>query len=1303
LNVTVYDIDDNNATDSIDLILDTTPPVTSISTDIGGRYIAAHTPIHLSVTDPAGIYMTQFKIDGGKWQDYTGPFTLGYNVGEHTIYYNSTDMVNNSETTKSYTVYIADDWTGGGPGSGSYKDQVYMGCNLTIDGKMVLENVTIIMNNTEFNMQWINVTGTGKLTIRNSTIFAYYPQYRTRFLVDGDLVMYQTTVRDLWAHPSTGVGGIELYNSTAHIILSKFYNVTGPAVYMEEVDAEIAGNEIKYAKYGIWAHRSAGDINTNIITNVETGIYITDGNSSTSNILNSNEIRNADFGIYCKDLFYADNDFRIYNQEFSDIADTAIFIEGSYPASSTLRIDNSTFENVNGSINVMGLVGPRIVIHDNDIKNMTGTNRGISAMYNDDVYIEHNTFTNTYGDVIYIWGNSNIAVVSNNDVTDGNGIRNVHEVITVRNGQGQIHINNNDITDVSNIGSILTRVNSNSTDSYVKNNNLNDNSFGGIRFFEYADDIYVENNVIESCGFSFWAQHIEQDTNDIITFKNNKIRNNTIIGMSIDNINNINIENNEISKTTGRGISLYNNVWGDLNIGDNDFLDNTGFGLYLFDPSIDLGDSIGDNVFINNNNGGRAIDTDFDPGVWNLSSKLVFLNNFPFFDGNNPQIVIKSGGNLSVSSTTIGNFGGITVESGGTIYAYDTTFTGPSGFNFDVYGRLILTSCTIWNANELYIEDPEYIYLAASLIRNNVNNGIHLKNANITISNILSRNNGQSGIYIEDCNPLIQLSEFRFNTAHGVSGDNFDGNITECEILGNGQDNVYMKNSDGILYYNLINGAGDDNIHLDYSTTTIKRNAIQAAGDYGIYLDHSNAHILFNLNVPKYSYRGVRSAVWIGAVNQLCQIVGSTNDGIYLYYSNPHIENNTIWGGAKNGISVISSGGHIEYNEIAWNTGSGIGKFNEQSPSIHDNYLHDNGDSPPNSAPSATGGSISPQYPIFSSTLSITAKGWSDPDGDPPGFRYQWDRKPRGSSTWTNITLATGSTLTGGFFGGDTIRCWLTPWDGEDTGPVVLSDEVVINNSAPSITSVSISPSPAYDNAALTAVPAGFSDPDFDTNQVFSYQWYNDTGIISGATSATLAPGNFKANDTVYCKVTPSDGQDSGSEVTSSSAFIVHYTDPGQGMQDQDGDGHADANDDFPYDDTQWRDTDGDGYGDNQNGNNPDNDIDGDGVNNTDDDFPLDKDEYVDSDGDGVGDNKDPDDDNDGYYDVMDDFPLNASEHRDTDSDGIGDNSDDDIDGDGVNNTEDDFDYDSSETTDSDGDGVGDNADADDDGGRRRS
>jgi len=76
------------------LVLDNTPPITTIST-------AA--PFALTAADSGcGVNVTMYRIGGGSWTVYTGGFTIA--EGEHTIYYYSTDNLGNVEQERSLVV-----------------------------------------------------------------------------------------------------------------------------------------------------------------------------------------------------------------------------------------------------------------------------------------------------------------------------------------------------------------------------------------------------------------------------------------------------------------------------------------------------------------------------------------------------------------------------------------------------------------------------------------------------------------------------------------------------------------------------------------------------------------------------------------------------------------------------------------------------------------------------------------------------------------------------------------------------------------------------------------------------------------------------------------------------------------------------------------------------------------------------------------------------------------------------------------------------------------------------------------------
>ena len=94
-----------------------------------------------------------------------------------------------------------------------------------------------------------------------------------------------------------------------------------------------------------------------------------------------------------------------------------------------------------------------------------------------------------------------------------------------------------------------------------------------------------------------------------------------------------------------------------------------------------------------------------------------------------------------------------------------------------------------------------------------------------------------------------------------------------------------------------------------------------------------------------------------------------------------------------------------------------------------------------------------------------------------------------------------------------------------------------ILNSAPVMTSITITPNPAYKSTAtLTANP---STTDVDSDAIaFSYQWKKGGVDITGETGSTLANSNFVKGDVITVAVIPNDGTADGTSMTSAGLTI---------------------------------------------------------------------------------------------------------------------------------------------------------------------
>ncbi|MEO0604040.1 MAG: hypothetical protein AAF211_21565, partial [Myxococcota bacterium] len=196
-----------------------------------------------------------------------------------------------------------------------------------------------------------------------------------------------------------------------------------------------------------------------------------------------------------------------------------------------------------------------------------------------------------------------------------------------------------------------------------------------------------------------------------------------------------------------------------------------------------------------------------------------------------------------------------------------------------------------------------------------------------------------------------------------------------------------------------------------------------------------------------------------------------------------------------------------------------------------------------NTPPTLAGASIDPTIALEGSTLVATPGTAQDDDGDGPiTFSYEW-------RIFGN-PVATGDTLDGAFFDkGDVVTVAVTPNDGTDDGAAVISNTVIISNTAPRVDSVTLTPTDLFTDTALTATPQG-SDDDGDA-LIYSYTWFLQDEGVGGfvalpATGAVLPASAFDKDDQIYVEVTANDGDDD-SPVLASATVTVQNSVPSAG------------------------------------------------------------------------------------------------------------------------------------------------------------
>lgn len=182
---------------------------------------------------------------------------------------------------------------------------------------------------------------------------------------------------------------------------------------------------------------------------------------------------------------------------------------------------------------------------------------------------------------------------------------------------------------------------------------------------------------------------------------------------------------------------------------------------------------------------------------------------------------------------------------------------------------------------------------------------------------------------------------------------------------------------------------------------------------------------------------------------------------------------------------------------------------------------------PVNSAPGPLTAQITPEAPTTSDPIVVSiVEDALDPDDgpDPLEYRYTWfkdgEQQPNTSETVPPEVTRRGETW----------RVEVAGWDGLDRGEV-WTGEVVVGNSAPSVSGVSIAPTDPDVESVLVCDAATRSDPD-DDDISLTYRWTRGGQTISGATTGALQPP-LELGASYRCHVTPFDGELEGEEVGS--------------------------------------------------------------------------------------------------------------------------------------------------------------------------
>jgi hypothetical protein len=176
-----------------------------------------------------------------------------------------------------------------------------------------------------------------------------------------------------------------------------------------------------------------------------------------------------------------------------------------------------------------------------------------------------------------------------------------------------------------------------------------------------------------------------------------------------------------------------------------------------------------------------------------------------------------------------------------------------------------------------------------------------------------------------------------------------------------------------------------------------------------------------------------------------------------------------------------------------------------------------------NTAPVIDSVTISPSTGALRGDTLTCAVTASDADGETLTEAFEWT-DASGTVLGSSAALVVPTTITPG----DVLTCTATVSDahgGSETGTATAT----VDNNAPSVSGVGITPNPATVTDTLTCAWT-FSDTEADAD-ASTVSW--TLGGVEVGTGTTLSSG-FSSGDTMTCTVTPDDGYDTGTAASAS-------------------------------------------------------------------------------------------------------------------------------------------------------------------------
>lgn len=154
-----------------------------------------------------------------------------------------------------------------------------------------------------------------------------------------------------------------------------------------------------------------------------------------------------------------------------------------------------------------------------------------------------------------------------------------------------------------------------------------------------------------------------------------------------------------------------------------------------------------------------------------------------------------------------------------------------------------------------------------------------------------------------------------------------------------------------------------------------------------------------------------------------------------------------------------------------------------------------------------------------------------DPEREAVSFEYQWYVDNAPVAKQTNATLPAEWLKRG-----QTVFVEIIPSDGASKGQPYRTKSVVVGNTAPKVTTVSIAPQMARAGERLEAQVEA-NDPDHDRVDL-TFKWFCNNSMIKEGEEPFLDTTGFAARDIITVEVMASDPTDSGTSLKSSPLML---------------------------------------------------------------------------------------------------------------------------------------------------------------------